>query len=100
MRAVPLIRQDEDIGVARQRLPGLQCAGELVDERGDDLGTRIGEVRPQLLPAIRLQEAHAGAAEGVVDLIVQVHAVRDEDNTRLLVAELAEDGVGQHYHRE
>src|SRR5690606_14568816 len=70
------------------------------DKRGHDPGTAVTEMPPQVDPALGLDEVDPGAAEGVVDLVVEVDTIGHEHDPRVVLPELLQDRVGEHHHRE
>src|SRR5690606_30862601 len=84
---VALVDQHEDVRILVHQLAVSQRRIELVDDRGDQRSLVVDELQ-KVRPTRRPNRFEVTGLEGVLDLLVEIVAVRDDEDPRVLDAAL------------
>ena len=99
--AVTLVDQHDDV-----RVLVLEACGafhrrlELVDDRRDDIRGLLLDHREEFGPRAGMAHKTVAVLEGLLDLHIQLGAVRHDDQARILELLIEGEGLAQHHHRQ
>ncbi len=99
LRAVTFIHHHKNIRIGVGNL-FLGSGFKLVDDGGNQVGFIFADQFDQVFAVFGAADGFAAIVEGIPDLFVEIDAVGDEDDARVLNVRVQGEGFRQHDHRE
>ena len=100
LAAMPFVHENEQVGAVQCQPLRADSGLELIDDGGDHRVLVALQKLDELLARTRALGLQSAAAEGVVDLIVQVHAVGHQHHFLVRARNVLSDRRGEHHHGE
>src|SRR5262245_54928549 len=95
LASIAFIHQDKDIGIVIAHGILAYRGLEFINNRGDDALLVITNKLRQVSTSPGLQGFRAAMAKSLVDLVIEVHAVGDQDDLKIIQTLLQSEPLGQ-----